>query len=251
MDTVKKFDGRAENYAAGRPGYSKELIDGLYDDYQLSKAAVIADIGSGTGKFAKCLLERQSEVYCVEPNAQMRRAAEKELRGYQNFHSLAGSAENTTLQSGFVDCITAAQAFHWFDGAKFKRECLRIIKSGGSVALIWNVRDESNALNQEWQGVFSRFCPAFHGFSNGIARDDITIRTFFDRGYDYEAFDYPLSFSREGFIKRSLSSSYSLKENDRSYEQYLLALYDLFDRYEQDGRILIPNRSEAYIGKLK
>lgn len=251
MDTTKKFDGRAKDYTTSRPSYSIELIDYLYGNYELSEASAVADIGSGTGKFSKHLLDRRSEVYCVEPNDDMRCVAESELYEYKNFHSVAGNAENTTLKNNFVDFITTAQAFHWFDVSKFKQECLRIIKNGGKVFLIWNIRDYDDILNQEWHKVFSRYCPDFRGFSNGIERDDIKIKAFFDKGYDYVSFDYPLIFDREGFIKRSLSSSYSLKENNKNYEQYISALNELFDKYEDDGLVFLSNQSVAYIGTIK
>ena len=95
MYTLKKFDGRAEDYTTGRPGYAQELIEYLYTRFGISDESVIADIGSGTGKFARYLLDRGSEVYCVEPNPDMRHMAERELNGYTNFHSVIGTAENT------------------------------------------------------------------------------------------------------------------------------------------------------------
>ncbi len=251
MNTTNKFDGRAIYYTASRPSYSMEFIDCLYAQYGISEASVIADIGSGTGKFSKLLLDRQSEVYCVEPNDDMRSIAENELCKYENFHSVAGDAENTTLKSNSVDYITTAQAFHWFDVLKFKQECLRIIKPNGRVFLIWNARDSSDIVNQEWSNIFSRFCPDFKGFSNGIERDDLKIKAFFDNGYEYINFDYPLIFNRESFIKRSLSSSYSLKENDENYEKYISALKEIFDKHENNGLISIPNQSVAYIGIIK
>lgn len=251
MDNTKKFDGRAKDYTASRPSYSKELIDCLYGNYELSEASVVADIGSGTGKFSKHLLDRRSEVYCVEPNGDMRCVAENELCKYKKFHSVAGDAENTTLKSNFVDCITTAQAFHWFDVLKFKQECLRILKNGGKVFLIWNIRDYADILNQEWHKVFSQYCPDFSGFCNGIERDDTKIKAFFDKGYDYVAFEHPLTFDRESFIKRSLSSSYSLKENNENYEPYIGALNELFDKYENNGVVSLSNQSVAYIGAIK
>lgn len=251
MNATQKFDGRAKDYTLSRPSYSLELINYLYDSHDLSKATVIADIGSGTGKFSRHLLERQCEVYGVEPNDDMRRVAESELHEYKNFHSIAGDAENTTLNPNFADCITTAQAFHWFDIIKFKQECLRIIKNNGKVFLIWNIRDYNDILNQEWHNVFSDYCPDFKGFSNGITKDDIKIKTFFDKGYDYAEFDYPLVFDRPGFITRSLSSSYSLKEKHENYAEYISALNRLFDKYEHNGLIFLPNKSVAYIGTIK
>lgn len=251
MNTTEKFSGRAENYAASRPSYSTELINCLYERHGLANAQIIADIGSGTGKFSQQLLDRHSEVYCVEPNADMRHAAEDRLSGYENFHSVAGSAEHTTLKNDFADSITVAQAFHWFDVAKFKQECLRIIKPDGRVFLIWNLRDNNDAVNREWHNVFLRYCPGFNGFSNGIENDDPKIKAFFDKGYERISFDYPLMFSRENFIKRSLSSSYSLKEGDDEYAAYISSLNRLFDSHERNGQITIANCSVAYVGVIK
>ncbi|MGN1479336.1 MAG: class I SAM-dependent methyltransferase [Acutalibacteraceae bacterium] len=251
MDTTKKFDGKAKAYTASRPGYASELIECLYSKYDLSESSVIADIGSGTGKFAKLLLDKGSEVYCVEPNNDMRDVAEKELCQYKGFHSVAGDAENTTLNSNCVDCITVAQAFHWFDANEFKKECLRIIKSNGYVFLIWNFRDVSDDVYRELHDINLKYCPDFKFFNAGIEKNDKRIRAFFVDKYEYVVFDNPLLFDRERFIARCLSSSYSLKENDSEYESYNEALNEVFDKYNNKGVISTANKSVAYIGKIK
>ena len=250
MDTTRKFDGRAKVYTASRPSYAPMLIDCMYKEYGISKSSVIADIGSGTGKFAKHLLERGSEVYGVEPNEDMRCVAENELGGYLNFHSVRGDAENTTLETNSVDYITTAQAFHWFDVNGFKRECSRIIRNNGKVFLVWNVRDSTDVLNQELHRVYSRYCPNFKGFSGGIEKDDPRIREFFGDQYDYVSFDNPLHFDREKFIARSLSGSYSLKEGDRDYGDYMETLLAVFNKYSDNGIVSIANQSVAYIGMI-
>lgn len=250
MNAENKFTGRACDYAVSRPSYASELIDLLYIEYGLSSTSVIADIGSGTGKFSKLLLDRQSTVFGVEPNSDMRNIAQKELWQYSNFHSVVGSAEDTTLPNNCVDCITVAQAFHWFDTAKFKSECLRIAKSNATVVLVWNTRDNEHIINREWQEISSLYCPDFKGFSNGIKENDEKITVFFDKGYSRVSFDNPLIFDREGFIKRSLSSSYSLRENDDGYPMYFSRLNELFDKYKNNGLIFIPNSTTAYIGKI-
>ena len=125
------------------------------------------------------MLERGSTVYGVEPNTDMRRKAEKELCGFKKFFSIAASAENTGLKSGSVDIITSAQAFHWFDTLKFKQECRRILKSRDLVVLIWNTRDENDSVTIKCRDVFSKYCPEFKGFSDGIGQDDKRIEEFF------------------------------------------------------------------------
>lgn len=251
MNSTEKFDGRAKNYAASRSSYAAELIDCLFGQFGLDKARLIADIGSGTGKFSKLLLDGKRTVYCVEPNEDMRSAAEKELCEYAGFRSVAGSAEHTTLKDCSVDCVTAAQCFHWFDVPKFKKECLRIVKNGGRVFLIWNSRDCEDVINREWREISLRYCPDFNGFGNGIEYQDKKIAEFFENRYDYVSFDYPLIFDRERFIKRCLSSSYAPKENDVDFERYVSALNCMFDKYQLDGNLFIANKSVAYVGTVK
>jgi len=250
MDSTRKFDGYAKEYTVGRPGYAQDLINCLYERYGISEKSVIADIGSGTGKFAKHLLERGSRVYCVEPNDDMRQTAEKELGHCENFHSIAGNALYTNLEDGFVDFVTTAQAFHWFDVTGFKRECKRIMKKGGRVCLIWNIRDESDLVNQELREIYLQYCPDFIGFNGGIQKDDQRIRDFFDNCYDHISFDHPLFLDKERFMARSLSGSYSLKEGDKEFEDYAKAIENVFERHSKQGMLTIANQSVAYVGDI-
>ena len=251
MDSTHKFDGYADDYTAGRPDYAQSLIDSFYNDYGLTCGSVIADIGSGTGKFAASLLKKGNIVNCVEPNSDMRRVAEIELARYPNFRSVAGDAENTTLESGSVDFVTTAQAFHWFDVLKFREECIRILSESGKVALIWNVRDMDDPLNRELWQIFTDHCPNFSGFSGGMIKDDPRIRDFFRDRYDRVAFDNPLFFDKDKFISRCLSGSYSIREGDKDYEVYMARIIAVFDRYSQNGTVTMGNKSVAYIGSVK
>jgi SAM-dependent methyltransferase len=150
----ERFTGKADIYKKFRSSYPKELIDYLYSEIGFCKDSIIADIGSGTGIFSRLLLEKGSHVYCVEPNDDMRRIAENDLRdtaGFENFTSIKASAENTGLERESIDFVTAAQAFHWFDMAAFKTECHRILKNDGKVMLVWNTRDyESELIKKDY-----------------------------------------------------------------------------------------------------
>lgn len=251
-ETTQKFSGLADVYAAGRPAYPDSFIDVLYSQYGFSEESVIADVASGTGKFARLLLERGSFVYCVEPNNDMRKRAAKELSGYKNVRIINGTDVQTSLEDGSVDCITAAQAFHWFNSVLFRRECRRILKNCGMVFLIWNLRDMQSKINQCSFRIFTRYCPDFRGFGGGIQKNDIRIRQFFDGEYEYKEFDYPLHYiTKEAFISRCLSGSYSLKRGDCEFNQYLEALSKLYDQYEADGVLTVPNKTVVYLGTLK
>ena len=139
-DPHQRFTDRVGDYVSYRPGYPETLIDAVIDLVGSRSAAVVADIGAGTGIFTRSLVARGLQVYAVEPNAAMRTAAERGLADAPNFSAIDGSAEATGLADESVDLITAAQAFHWFDKSAARQEFERILKSGGRVALIWNRR---------------------------------------------------------------------------------------------------------------
>ncbi len=250
MDTTVKFSGKAKEYTQGRPSYAREFIEALYNDYGFSDVSVIADIGSGTGKFAKQLLDKESIVYCIEPNTDMRLTAEKELSIYPNFQSVDGSAENTTLTDNSVDFVVTAQAFHWFNPQNFKKECCRIIKPDGKVFLIWNTRVETAPINQMLHGIYSKYCPDFKGFSGGTKLHDERIKEFFSNEYEYVTFDNPLYYDKEKFINRALSGSYSLRKGDVDYDLFLEEMIKAFDKMQANGIVVIENKTVAYIGKM-
>ncbi len=139
-DATQRFSSRVSNYVRYRPGYPSAVLELLKHDCRLTPSAVIADVASGTGIFTRLLLENGNRVFAVEPNPEMRQAAEELLAGFPKFTSVSGSAEATTLAEHGVDFVTAAQAAHWFDREKARREFVRILKPGGWAVLLWNER---------------------------------------------------------------------------------------------------------------
>lgn len=250
MESTRQFNGRARDYIIGRPIYANEFIESLYTRHGFSSDSVIADIGSGTGKFARQLIDKGSFVYCVEPNDHMREKAIDELKKYENCKVIKGTASDTGLKDSSVDYITAAQAFHWFDVLVFLTECKRILKPGGRVFLIWNMRDLSTELNQQCFEIYSQYCPAFKGFAGGIKKDDERLKEFFYDNYQYIEFNHPLSYNRERFISRCLSGSYSLKKGDANYPEYLSRLERLFEQHAKNGILTMENKTVVYYGEV-
>ncbi len=248
MANTEKFTDRAAVYTVGRPNYAESFIKYLYDELDFSDESFIADIGCGTGKFAKQLLDRGSFVYGVEPNDDMRCVAEKELGVCDKFKSVKGDASNTTLSENSVDFVTAAQAFHWFDVDEFRSECKRILKAHGKVILIWNTRENDDEINKEVCKLNKKFCPSFKGFSGGIKEDDKRIISFFRSEYEKMTFDNPLFYNEDKFISRLLSGSYSLKEGDKNYREYIAEAKAIFKKYQLSGVVKIGNSTIAYIG---
>lgn len=248
-----KFDGMGQVYAQFRPSYPQEFITYLYEEAGLQTDSVLADIGAGTGILTRQLLEQGNLVYAVEPNPDMRAVAEADLKGFENFVSVNGTAENTTLAENSVDGITVAQAFHWFDRPQFQKECRRILKSDGKVVLVWNSRDFESLLVQENDQVNRTYCPNFKGFIGGMrgAVDEGDFDDFFIGGYETKAFSHPLRFDKQGFIGRNLSASYALKADDPNYTAYIKELDALFEKYAVGNTLIMPNITRCYVGSVK
>src|SRR5687768_4858909 len=104
-DPIERFSNRVANYVKYRPGYPSEVLDLFRSEMGLTDASVVADIGSGTGISSRMFLVTGNTVYGVEPNAAMRMAAEEYLKDFDNFKSVDGTAENTTLPDDSVDFI--------------------------------------------------------------------------------------------------------------------------------------------------
>ncbi len=248
MDYTNRFDGRGEIYAKARPKYAEKLFDYIKNDLKIPAGSVFADVGSGTGIFARQLIDCAYRVFAVEPNADMRRKAEEEMNGNCNFTSVEGSDENMNLPENSVDCISAAQAFHWFNHEAFGKECRRVLKPGGRVIIVYNSNVESAGCTKALAELNYKYSPDFCGFSNGISGEKCL--SFFSKNGVVFRTDNTLIYDRQGYINRALSSSYSLKENDENYGGYLRGLNEIFDTFSKDGFISIPNETVAYTGEL-
>ena len=140
-DSTQRFSDRVEAYLAGRPRYPAAIVDHLSNCGALPARGVVADIGVGTGLSAEPFLAAGHRVIGVEPNAPMRAAGMEYLVRFPAYSGHDGTADATCLDAASVDLVIAAQAFHWFDAARFRTESQRILRPGGWAALIWNDRD--------------------------------------------------------------------------------------------------------------
>ncbi|MDR1735828.1 MAG: class I SAM-dependent methyltransferase [Oscillospiraceae bacterium] len=249
VNSKERFSSRVENYVKYRPTYPPEVINNLIAKTGLNEGSLVADIGSGTGKFTRALLERGISVVAIEPNKNMRSAAERDLSGFPGFRSVSASAEETGLRTDSVDLITAAQAFHWFDHAACKIEFRRILKPGGSVCLIWNRRETTPEFMKEYDKVITRLhmqkpSKEHHRINSAVFND------FFDGDFETKEFFWRQTLDLEGLWGRSQSSSYAPTPDHPNYEPLKDALQDLFKRYSTNGVVRFDYRTEMTIGHL-
>ncbi|WP_201763437.1 class I SAM-dependent methyltransferase [Chengkuizengella marina] len=247
-DQVKRFSNRVENYVKYRPSYPKKVIDFLYNELGLKQISKIADVGSGTGIFSNLLLYRGSKVFSIEPNQEMRESAENALENYDNYFSINGSAEFTTLPDDSVDFIVSAQAFHWFDLQKTKEEFKRILKPNGKVVLIWNNRLTEES---EFSIAYERILKKYANDYNEVNHQNIghrELNSFFNnRGHKtFTCSNYQV-FNFEQLKGRLLSSSYSPVPGESNYETIMEQLRDVFHLYNQNGQVTFHYNTEVLL----
>jgi SAM-dependent methyltransferase len=250
IESVNRFTTRVENYLKYRPGYPPQILSLLRTRCELNSQSVIADIGSGTGFLSRVFLENGNHVFGVEPNDAMRLAAEHLLKEYDNFTSVNGQAEQTTLESETVDFVTAGQAFHWFDVKKAKAEFVRILKPGGWVILIWNERRlDSTPFLRAYEELLLEYGTDYQR----VRHENVTatVRDFFAPDAMQEShFDNQQLFDFEGLVGRVASSSYAPEPGNPLFVKLSGALRKIFDEHAEDGRVSVDYNTALYYGHL-
>lgn len=130
------FDDAADTYERARPGYPTEAADWLL----ASTPQAVLDLGAGTGKLTRALAGRVPTLHAVDPSPNMLAQLEKAV---PEAITAVGTAEAIPLPDASVDAVLMAQAWHWVDPARAVPEIRRVLRPGGVLGLIWNVRDES------------------------------------------------------------------------------------------------------------
>ena len=249
-DPTQRFSDRVADYIRYRPNYPPAILDLLERECGLTRDAVVADIGSGTGKLAELFLRHGYPVFGVEPNREMRQAAESLLHRYPHFTSLDGRAEAIPLADASVDFIIAGQAYHWFDPGLTRAEFIRILKPGGWVVLAWNERDESTSFAAEYDQMLSSLLPDYATVTHKRLGDN-QLQDLLDlKSFHKAEFSFKQTLDFTGMQGRTLSSSYSPQPGQPGHDELIAALTDLFERHQQEGVVDLVYCTNVYFGQF-
>ena len=110
------FGSEAGTYEAGRPGYPTEPVAWMLEPVRHEGRALrVADIGAGTGKLTRVVVELGAEVVAIDPDPAMLAELRTQVHGVPTF---VGSAERMPLPDASVDALLFGQAWHWVDVAR-------------------------------------------------------------------------------------------------------------------------------------
>lgn len=250
MNTTQRFSDRVADYDRYRPSYPATMLDYLESKTEISGAQV-ADIGAGTGIFSKLLLDRGGIVHAVEPNEEMAQAMQKNLGHRDGFHFYLGTAEATGLAGHSVSLITCAQAFHWFDPQKTRKEFDRILKPSGLVALIWNEPVSESPLAQAYDEVHRVANEAeFKKVTDGRSNARADLGGFFLNGkFEAKSFENFQELDEQSLVGRFFSSSFAPQVGTPEADVARKSLGEVFKKFEKNGKARLEYRTELFLGR--
>jgi SAM-dependent methyltransferase len=153
-----------------RADYSAEAITTVLRTIACAPSAPVADVGAGTGKLTKELLQRGLTVSAVEPNDAMRAIGIENTRG-QSVAWSVGTGEATGLAAGSVCAVFFGSSFNVVDQQRALSEAARILVPHGWFACMWNHRDLGDPIQARIEAIIKSAIPTY---AYGSRREDPT-----------------------------------------------------------------------------
>ena len=239
------YSRAVEHYRRGRPSYPDDAVAFLVQELGIHQDRDILELGAGTGKLTELIALSGARVTAIEPVAALRDALERDC---PTVTVLDGTAEAIPLSDGSVDAVVAAQSFHWFDGDSALGEIHRVLREGGTLGLIWNVRDEASDWSERLTAIFDRLAGDNPRYRDGRWRGAFERTDLF--GPLHHRVAYHLHHvTPEAFMDRVLSVSYvasaSQEERDavRGEVTEMLATDEELAGHDE---IVMPYRTDVF-----
>lgn len=238
-EQATSFGVQAHSYEAGRPEYPFDAVAWVLETLPHGSRR-IADVGAGTGKLTRTLLGApDAEVVAVDPDPHMLAMLRTAVPGVPAF---VGTAETLPLPDASVDAVVLGQAWHWVDPIAASAEIGRVVRPGGTLGLIWNIRDE----RVDW---VRRLTEIMHGSSAEVmlaAGAPVVAAPFGPLEDEQWSWSRPLT--RDLLHALAASRSYVITASDDEKERIRREMDALFDELglHGDDRIELPYVTKAF-----
>ncbi len=198
-ELARAFGAEAGIYEASRPEYPGAAVGWALEPINAAFSEIV-DVGAGTGKLTRVLVATGAEVIAVEPDADMAAELMSVVPGVETY---LGSGEALPLADGSADAITYGQAWHWVDPERAAAEAARVLRPGGVLALLWNVRDE----RMDWVARFGAILgmSSAERFLGGL--DDLVLPAPFGV-LEEQRFEWSVPMTAAGLLDLARSRSY-------------------------------------------
>lgn len=235
------FGSQASVYETARPEYPSEAVAFLLEPVLGEAGARVADVGAGTGKLTKAVKALGDiDVVAIDPDGEMLRELRKSL---PETGTMIGMAEELPLPDASRDAVVLGQAWHWVDPVRGSAEIGRVVREGGVLGLIWNIRDAS----VPW---VRRLTDIMHSSNAEILIDDeggpVVAAPF--GPLERADFTWTRPITRDGLLNLARSRSYLITATPEDRARIESELEVFFDELglEGDTTIDLPYRTVAF-----
>ena len=214
-------------------------IDWLARELDLRPGVTVVDLAAGTGKLTRTLLPTGATVVAVEPVVEMRALIE-------GAETVDGRADAMPFADEFADAVTVAQAFHWFANDDALAEIHRVLKPGGALGLIWNMRDLDDPLQRAIEELIAPLSGEVSHFYGGVWRRPFEGTDRFGP-LEEASFEHVQELDEQGLVDRVLSTSYvatAPPETQRAVEAELR-------RLAAGGAVRLPYATQAFVTRRR
>lgn len=238
VEPTERFSNRVESYKRHRPGYPTAIVDLLTHECGLDDNSVIADVAAGTGLLSEIFLSRGYRVIAVEPNQQMRDACATLTSQYPQLQCVDGTAETTSLADNSIDLATVGQAMHWFDLKRTRNEFVRVLRSGGWCAVIYNNRCMAgDAFQEGYEKILAEYGTDYGAVRGSHLTEERLAAFFVPDAMSSAVFANSQQLTLEALQGRILSSSYMPQPGHPRYSEMSRTIEDLFSENETGGHV--------------
>ncbi len=238
-DPARSFGAVAEAYDRGRPSYPDAAVGWLAG----GDAKVVLELGAGTGKLTRQLVDEGHAVFATEPDEAMLAVLRERV---PEVSAKVATAEDIPANDRSVDVVVVAQAFHWFDHEVALPEIARVLKPGGHIALVWNFFDQRIPWVRRLVNVVGE-----HSATSASASDALEGHELFEP-VERTTFAFWQDVNRDTLVDIVASRSYIATLPEAEREATLDAVRALYDEYGRghDG-MQLPYVTECFRAKVR
>lgn len=220
----KTFDNAASDYDKSRPEYVNEIYDAIFHYKPINSDSYVLEIGLGTGKASRPILDTQCRFIGIEPGKQLACLARERYRTYANFSLFAQTLQDFVSPDKSFDLIYAATAFHWIPEEYGYNRVFNLLKPGGAFARFAyhaGVDKGRKAMTEEIQELYSKYLhtqerPKEYGAEDAKKLAEIACQYGFDDTL-YRLYSVTKDFTADEYMAllRTYSDHMKAAEPDR------------------------------------
>ncbi len=236
------FGREAGSYERGRPDYPVEAVVWMLEG--VAESGTVVDIGAGTGKLTRVVAATGREVIGIDPDPEM---LAKLSEQNPNIAVYPGTAESLPLPDASADAVVGGQMWHWVDPVTASAEAARVLRPGGTIGLIWNIRDETTPWVRRISGIMKNSAA-----EKLIADDGVVIGDPFGP-VEEATFEWVRVMSATDLLEMARSRSYVITadvDTRLRIESELAELFTSLPGLSDRGIIDLPYTTHVYRARI-